>query len=395
MLNSDPERELTIETRTTAQTPQPSESESFATRAARSVHTAANWIFGVLSIVFGLAICSVVPGLNFVSLGYLAAASGRVARSGRFRDGFMGVAKAAVLGRFVIGAWLVLLPVRILSGLWRDAELVHPLSNTARLWHAAVVLAAALACLQIVWACLRGGRIRHFLWPAPLALWRWIRTARQRPQIGNALTNYLIGLRLPFFFWLGLRAFIGSLVWLGIPVGLLILAARFPADQGGGALSLLGGLLLLPVVYYLPFLQVHFAMEQRFSALFEPGRVRRAYKRAPWLLLVALFVTLLFAIPLYLLKVELPPRELSWMPSLIFVVFIWPARLLTGFAFAQASKRQLPRHWILRWTSRIASVPVLVAYVVIVYLTQFLSWKGTLSLLEQHAFLVPAPLLNL
>ena len=34
-------------------------------------------------------------------------------------------------------------------------------------------------------------------------------------------------------------------------------------------------------------------------------------------------------------------------------------------------------------------------YVLFVYLTQFYAWSGSLSLLEQHAFLVPAPLFGL
>lgn len=394
-MNPESTLEKIVESGTSAQAGRISRVRAFINRAFHASQAAADWIFGAASIVFALAICSVIPGLNFVSLGYLIAASGRVARSGRIQDGFIGVRKAAVLGRFAIGSWLVLLPVRILSGLWRDAELIHPGSTTARFWHAAVCFFAALACLQITWACVRGGRLRHFLWPAPFQLLSWIRSSTRPAGTGNAITNYVIGLRLPHYFWLGLRAFTGSLLWLGLPVGILILASRFHPDHGGGALSLLGGLLLMPVVYYLPFLQVHFALEQRFRALFEVGRVKHAFQRAPWLMLTALFVTLLFAIPLYLLKIELPPRELSWMPSLIFVLFIWPARMLAGLAYNRSFKRKLPRHWIFRWSSRIALIPVLFAYVVMVYLSQYLSWRGTLSLLEQHAFLVPAPLLNL
>jgi hypothetical protein len=35
------------------------------------------------------------------------------------------------------------------------------------------------------------------------------------------------------------------------------------------------------------------------------------------------------------------------------------------------------------------------AYVIVVYAAPYLSWNGVWSLLEQHAFLVPAPLLAL
>ncbi len=40
-------------------------------------------------------------------------------------------------------------------------------------------------------------------------------------------------------------------------------------------------------------------------------------------------------------------------------------------------------------------VPVAAIYVVLVYLTQYLSWYGVWSLYEQHAFLVPVPFLGL
>jgi hypothetical protein len=47
-----------------------------------------------------------------------------------------------------------------------------------------------------------------------------------------------------------------------------------------------------------------------------------------------------------------------------------------------------------RWASRLAMLPFVALYVVVVYFTQYLSWYGTWSLLEQHAFLVPAPFLG-
>ena len=39
-------------------------------------------------------------------------------------------------------------------------------------------------------------------------------------------------------------------------------------------------------------------------------------------------MTLLFALPLYLLKIEPPPRELWWTLTIFFILFIYPARLL-------------------------------------------------------------------
>ncbi len=364
-------------------------------RVVRAIGSGLDWAFGLISLIIGLALLSIVPFLNFLSLGYLIHASGRVAATGKLRNGLVGIRKASILGSFFLGAWLVSLPVRLVSSLWKDAELIAPGSPTAQAWRIGLLVLASLTVLHIVWACLRGGRVRHFLWPAPVRFCKWLATPDKFGTIRNAVVDYVVSLRLPYYFWLGARGFLGALLWLVIPVGLLILAAQFAPDQGGVLLSIIGGFLLMLVVMHLPFLQTHFALENRFRALFAVKAVRQMFRRAPIAFWLSLFITLLFALPLYLLKIELPPREIAWLPSLLFVVFIFPARLLTGWAVSRANRRAEPRHWFFRWTSRLALVPVVFFYVFFVYLTQYLSWNGALSLLEQHAFMVPAPLMNL
>jgi hypothetical protein len=353
-----------------------------------------DWMFGAAAVLVLVAACSVVPGLNVLSLGYLLHVSGTVARTGRLRDGFIGVRKASVIGSAAAGAWVVAWPARIVAGFWKDAEIVAPGSRVAAAWHAGLVLLTVLTLLHIVWACLRGGRWWHFLWPAPLKLLRWLKSADSLGQVRTALRTYVIGLRLPFYFWLGLRGFAGALAWLVVPVGVLFAATRAPLG-GAVALSLLGGLLLLLVVMHLPFLQARMACEDRFRAVFELREVRRLFTRAPLAFWMALLVTLLLAVPLYLLKIELTPRELAWLPALLFVAFIFPARLLTGWAMSRALRREEPRHGFWRWMARLGILPVALAYVLMVYLAPYLSWNGALSLLEQHAFLVPAPLMAL
>ena len=364
-------------------------------RMARAAISGLDWLFGLLSLVLGLAVLSIIPVVSFLSLGYLIHASGRVAATGRLRNGFVGIRKASVFGSFFLGTWLVLLPVRFVSGLWKDAELIAPGGATAGRWHIAVIVLTALAVLHVAWACLRGGRVWHFLWPAPVRFFKWLFTPDKFEMIRNAVVDFAAGLRLPYYFWLGARGFFGAFAWLLIPVGFLILAAQMPPDKGGGFFSLVGGFLLMLVVLYLPFLQTNLALKNRFAALFAVGEVRRMFKRAPIAFWLSLFITLLFALPLYLLKIELPPREVAWLPSLLFVIFIFPARLLTGWAVGRANRRERPRHWFFRWTSRLALIPVVFFYVFFVYLTQYLSWNGSLSLLDQHAFMVPAPLMNL
>jgi hypothetical protein len=190
---------------------------------------------------------------------------------------------------------------------------------------------------------------------------------------------------LPYYFWLGVRGFAGALLWLALPVTLLALAPRAPV------LGWLGSALLAIVALYLPFLQTRFAAERRLGALFEVRAVRRYFMRAPVAFLVALWSTLLFALPLYLLKIEMVPREAAWLPSLVFLAFIFPARLLCGWACSRAERRVLPRWWGFRWTARMLMVPAVLLYVLVVFFSQYTAWHGVWSLYEQHAFLLPVP----
>lgn len=353
-----------------------------------------DWIFGLVALVGALAAFSVIPLLNFLSLGYLLHVSGTVARTGRLRDGFIGVRKASALGNAVAGIWLVLWPTRLIAEVWRDADLIAPGSTPATLWRVLLIGVSLLTLAHIAWAFVRGGRLGHFLWPAPLRFLRWLRSSDKSVGDASRLGAWLLELRLPFYFWLGFRGFVGALVWLIVPVGLLLIATQLPTG-GAVVLSLPSLLLLIIVAVHLPFLQAHFAECGRFAALFEWREVRARFRRAPLAFWLALLVTLLFAIPLYLLKIELTPKELAWAPSVLFVILIFPARLLTGWATHRALRRNENRHWSLRWLGRLAIVPVAIAYGLAVFLNPFVSWNGIYSLLEQHAFLVPAPLMAL
>ncbi|MDA7916154.1 hypothetical protein N9B94_02865 [Verrucomicrobia bacterium] len=353
-----------------------------------------NWLFGFASILVGVALLSVIPILNFTSFGYLLEASGRVARTGKLRAGFIGVQKASVLGSAVIGTWLCLFPLRFVASVWRDAELLSPGSDNAAGWRAGLMLVTMLTVWHVSWALIRGGRIRYFFWPAPIRFFRWLNEAHEPKEQIDKMLDYCRSLNLPHYFKIGAMAFGGAVAFLLLPVSILILASNLP-PAGAGFFSLLGAAILFPVVLYLPFLQARFAVDGRFRALFEVREVRRLFRRSPIAFVISLFVTLLFALPLYLLKIELPPKELTWLLSLLFVAFIFPARLLTGWALGRALKREREGFFLFRWSSRMASVVVAGFYILFLYLTQYLSWNGSLSLLEQHAFMVPTPLVGL
>ncbi len=396
------------------------------------------WLFGLVSLIGCLAAVSVVPLLQFAMLGYLLEAGARVTRSGRLRDGFIDLPRFARIGSLVAGTWLMLLPIRFLAGLTRDAEAI-PGNPAVGAWRLGLFIATVLMVAHILLAWYCGGKLRYFFWPLlapfqlgqrllnsalaapimkhllkpwwpslfddlfvplpwtswfpPAILWQGLRSGRMYVEARDAVWDFAMKLRLPHYFWLGLRGFIGALLWLGIPTALLSVGTA----QGSGGVILigyLGAFLLAFVLLYLPFLQAHFAAENRFAAMFAWGEVRKQFRHAPVMFWVSLLVTLAFAVPLYLLKIELTARPLLWTLSVFFIFFIYPARLLTGWTLGYARRRQKPGWFMVRQLSRLAAIPIVLMFVLIVFFTQYTSWNGVASLFEQHAFLVPVPFLG-
>jgi hypothetical protein len=344
------------------------------------------WCFGVVSLFCGLAVLAAVPVGQILALGYLLESSGRVARTGRLRDGFIGVRTAANFGGIALAVFLMWLPLYFLSIQAEAARIIDPNGRIARQWEGWLTLLATVFALHATAAILRGGRLRHFINPLNL-VWLVLRVFKGGlyTEARDRLWNTVVGLRLPHYFWLGVRGFFGAFLWLAIPLLLLGLGHRAPA------VGLLGGLMLAVVVLYVPFLQVRFARDNRLRAFREFRQVRAAFRRAPLAFALALWVHLLFAIPLYILKIEVIPRDLVFLEGLMFLLFIFPARLLGGWAYARGARRAVPRFWMLRWFGRFAVIPIVFAYVFVVFLSQHLGWQGVGSLYEQHAFLLPVP----
>ena len=362
-----------------------------AGRVARGLCSATEWLFGLASLLVGLSTLAALPLVQLLSLGYFLESSARVARTGRLRDGFIGVRRAARVGGVAAGVWLATVPAWLIGSLAQSAELIDPGGPAARGWRVALVAVVGFTVLHVLAACARGGRLRHFLWPFGHPFWliRRLREGGLYTEARDGLWAFLAALRLPHYFRLGLVGFLGTLAWLIVPAVLISAGGRVPP------LGLLGALSLAIVVPFLPFLQVRYAVEGRAAALFSRRAIRERFRRAPWAFAFSLMVLLLASIPLYLLKIEMIPREAAWLPSLVFVGFLAPARLLTGWAYARSGRRDRPSHWSFRLLGRLAIIPVAAFYVLIVFLSQYTSWGGVASLYEQHAFLLPVPFLNM
>jgi hypothetical protein len=345
-----------------------------------------NWLFGLTSLWIGLAVLASVPLFNFLTLGYLLEASGRVARSGRLRDGFIGVRTAARFGGIAVGGFLFWLPLYGMSYMAERAQIIDTTGRIAWKWETWLIVLTVLYVLHVVATCLRDGRLRSFFWPLN-SLWLLRRSFNENvlKTARDTLWNNLAALHLPYYFWLGVRGFVGAFLWLIVPLALLGQGHRVIA------LGVLGGFLLGLVVLYLPFLQTRFARDNHLRAFIQLRAVRRDFRCAPIAFAIALTIHLAFAIPLYVLKIEVIPRDLMYLEGLIFIAFIFPARLLDGWAYSRATRRNCPCYWLFRWASRLSVLPVIAAYVLAVFASQHLGWYGVSSLFEQHAFLLPTP----
>jgi hypothetical protein len=364
---------------------------SFCRKLGRRVGSGAEWLFGLASLVLGLSILAALPVAQFLSLGYFLESSARVARTGRLRDGLIGIRRAARVGGVALGILLSLIPLWLASSYAQTAELIDPGGGVAKRWRVGLAIVAALTFVQITSACARGGRLRHFLWPVGMPSWlvRGLRSGGLYAGARDGFWEFVAALRLPYYLRLGLVGFLGTLAWIVVPASLIAASGRYPP------LGFLGALILAFVAPSLPFLQVRYAVEGHVSALFSLRSIRERFRRAPWAFAFALMVLLLAAVPLYLLKIEMIPREAAWLPSLVFVIFLAPAHVLVSWAYARSWRRYRPRHWLVRALGRIAIIPVSLFYVLVVVLAQYTSWGGIWGLFEQHAFLLPVPFLNM
>jgi len=358
-------------------------------RLRTSIASAIEWLFGLASLMLGLAILASVLIGQFLVLGYLLEACGRVARSGRLRDGFIRVRTFAHLGGIAIACGLLWLPLYGMSIFAENAAIIDPYGPAAKQWKMGLTVLATLYALHVVAACLRGARFRDFFLPLNV-LWLVRHTLRGGLyfEARDRVWEFVISLRLPYYFWFGLRGFVGAFLWLAIPLALLGQGHRNPA------LGILGALLLGIVVMYLPFLQARFARDNRFRAYRELRPVREEYRRAPLAFALALVIHLLAAVPLYLLKIEAIPRDLIFLEGVVFLAFIFPARLVDGWAYSRPTRREQPRHWIFRWGGRLLMLPAIGVYVLVVFTSQHIGWQGISSLYQQHAFLLPVPFVN-
>jgi hypothetical protein len=364
---------------------------SFLSRVGRSIFRGGRFLFGVASLILLLAIVAAIPIVNFLALGYLLDVEGRVARTGRLRDAFPLIDLAPRLGGMALGLWLWILPLRLLADAAADARLIDAGSPSDRWLHRLVGVAAVAIAIHLCLALARGGSFSTFF--RPLRNARWL---RERWRDGNywtgaetAVRRFVAGLQIRRYFWLGARGFAGAFLWLVVPTALF--AAADKTEGGAIVVTITGGLLLMLVLSWVPFLQAHFAARNRFAAMFDLRAVRELYRHAPFSWLITMLVTLGLALPMYLFEIALPPRDALWLVTIVFIVTIYPSKVIAGWAYHRAVTRERRAFAGLRWLSRLVLVPLLGLYVFLLFFTQFIGEHGKGVLFAHHAFLLPSP----
>lgn len=357
---------------------------------------AAAWLVtvavGLVSLALILAVLAAIPLLNFLALGTMLEAEGRVVRSGRLRDGIPFAGALPRIGSIVVGTWLWLLVIRLVSQAAADAALIDPGGPTARGWEAARNVTAAAVGLHIAGAIFCGGGLTAFFRPLRnlRRLLAAIRGGTAWSATARALHRVLETVQPGRLMWLGVRGFVGGLLWLLLPT-VLFAALRDTTRPGEVVVTLVGAALLGTVLSWVPFLQARFADDRRFAVFRDVGAVRTLWRRAPVAMLCAVVVLYGLSLPLYLFKIFAAPRDVVLFLTPMFVVTIYPARLAVGWATHAAAVRTRPAALPFRAVVAVLFVPLMAFYLFLLFFTPAIDAFGRRALFDHHALLLPTP----
>lgn len=360
-------------------------------------HRAAYWLFelafGVLSLFTMLAFLAAIPIINFIALGYLLDAQGLVARTGKLRDAMPLLALAPKLGGIAAGCWFWWWMIRQVADATSDARLIAPETGVAAAWQIGLFGFSTLVSVHLLLAIARGGRLGLFFYPTPLnALWLWrrLRQGGYFKQSAHATRQFLGALKVRRHFSLGVRGFFLALGWLFVPT-MLFAALRDTSKPGQVLVSLFGAILLMLVLSWVPFLQAHFAAENRWTAMFELRTIRECYRKAPVIMGLATIVLYALSLPLYLFKVAALPRDVYWLLTPVFILSIYPAKILIGWCYAHAMRTERRASIWLRWSTWAVQMALIGVYVFVLFLTPAIGAAGRAVLFQHHGILLPRP----
>ena len=356
-------------------------------------------VYGWCTILLMLAILASIPILNIFVLGYFLEAQGRVARTGKLRYAFPLMDIGPRLTSIALGLTIWILPLWIFAQRSVDATIFDQGGPGSTRMKRLLIVVSLLVFVHLCFALARGGSFWTFF--RPIKNIRWFRQQLRSPdhsisgldshtywEHASQLVSEFIGrLRIKHLFLLGLKGAIGALLWIFLPTLLLATADR--PEDGKILVTLIGGLLLLPIISWLPYLQVRLGAENRWSVMREWRQVRHLFKRTPltWMISTILFFAL--ALPYYLLKARLVDPGAMWLWMIVYVTTAFLARMIIAWSYARAVRKQGKAWWGWIWLCRVTLIPGLMIFVVIVFLSQGVGMYGKALLFDHHAFLMP------
>lgn len=353
-------------------------------------------IIGVIFLILLLAALAAFPVLSLVTLGLMLQAEADVATNQRLRSGFPLLPISTRVGITGFMIFLFLLPLMGLSALANSQTVITELSGQSERGMTIVTRVFQVTIfVHLLMAIGHSGRFTAFF-----RLIRNFKSLRKEFKTGmlakklEAASDYCLQILKPWHhFKIAFYAAAGALCWLAIPVALLAVTPSSPRIDPGapGALSILGGILFIPVAAWLPLLQCHQVVENRFLAIFEVRAIRKIISQVPIRWAIATILLYGLAIPLYLSKVVLPPADAYWMFTPLFIVVIYPTRLLIGWVYGTGIGKPKPAKRMISWPVKLAMLPLLAAYAFLIFLLPFISEEGPRVMFENHAFLLPVP----
>lgn len=346
-------------------------------------------VWNLLSLTVLLAVVAAIPIVQLVSLGYLLRAAANLSSGRSWRTALPGVQLAGRIATFAMLTALLWLPVLLVTDLSYSVQLLRPGTSQAVAWRVAAFVVASVWLMWVTWAAMRGGRWWHMLWPRPIRFAKQIWRRATWSKAADDLWALFERTRCIELWWLGLRAAAGALIWLAIPVSMMIIGLRAEKMEIAPLIGLVGAISLTWVMLFLPFLQILMAERNRFKDIFSVREVRRRFRHAPLAMGLSLILLFALSIPLYLLRIEATPEQLTWLPSLFFVGIMFPSKLALGAAMGYGARRPRPRNFFLRWSARLLCVAASLTYVGALYIAQFIAWEGIYVMYFQHAVLVP------
>lgn len=364
-------------------------------RPVRSCLWCIHIALGSACLILILAFLAAVPGLNILTLGYLLEPQRRVAVTGRLRDAFPLLKVAPAIGVACFFTLLFLIPVRIQSIRVSDAAVILSENDpVVKKMVSTLGLVQAATAAHLTLAIFCGGTAACFL--RPIRNLKWVLSAivsdTERQHLLERLEHLVRLLHPVRHLVIGLRGFLGAVCWLIIPSGLLV---AYSAPERIGPLYGLGAfcgiVLLIPIMAWLPLLQVHQAATGSFRSIFDVRAVRHVIRHAPGSWMTATILTCLMTLPLYLTKIRLPPADAMFVLTPVYIILIYPARILVAWAYHRGMSADKAARWYWVWLCRILIVPVLAAYGTGLFLTPLVSELGKGAPLENPAFLGPVP----